>query len=88
MQAIVLVCDGCGVQVGLHGEFRNALEARAYAFNLGWRFPPLVNKDGSFHASSANDVCTRCLPNWLPQSREQKPKGGYRAVSGAVRRSR
>lgn len=88
MQAIVLVCDGCGVEVGSNGEFRNAMEARAHAYGLGWRFPSVVNKDGSFHASSANDVCPECLPNWIPRDRASKPKGGYRMVDGTVRKNR
>lgn len=61
----VLECDGCGSRIGTAAEYENVMEARASAYNLGWRFPNKVNTDGKV-MKHISDVCPACLPQWNP----------------------
>lgn len=59
----VLACDGCGVE---REPFESATEARAEAYNAGWRFPAQLTESGST-SSRASDECPACQPGWKPQ---------------------
>lgn len=61
----VLTCDRCGAEYGGDGDHRNAMECRATAFNLGWRFPAQTKADGAW-ARTSSDACPECVPDWVP----------------------
>lgn len=55
----VLVCDRCETSLGEDGKYESATEARADAYNLGWRYPKRTTKHG--HPSTRTyDVCAVC----------------------------
>lgn len=74
LSAVALVCDGCGVEFGISGEYGSAMEARAAAYSTaGWRFPRRVRNDGSpSRGARADDVCSRCIEGWVPMPAHAK----------------
>lgn len=80
VSSMILVCDGC--QAELHdGEmFRTAMEARAAAYNEGWRFPARTTSTGKPSGGRTSDVCPTCLPGWQPEP--VTARHGYRRLDG------
>lgn len=60
----ILVCDVCGIELGTEGEYSTAVEARAAAFGLGWKFPAKKRRNGTPMTgntpSTSMDVCGGC----------------------------
>jgi hypothetical protein len=75
MQAVYLLCDGCGKALGEDGRFRSAVEARAGAYAEGWRYPPSITPRGK-PGNRTHDVCAECISEWVP--REYVAHGQYR----------
>ncbi len=86
IQATILLCDGCSAEMGTEGQYRTAMDARAAAYALGWRFVPMVTASGDL-SSATSDVCPSCQEGWVPQTRLTKRRGGRRLVDGTVRYS-
>jgi hypothetical protein len=61
----LLNCDGCGVIFGDQRGFGSLTEARASAYNAGWRFPNRVTAQGK-PAAAASDACPDCIDTWTP----------------------
>jgi hypothetical protein len=59
----ILVCDGCGTETT---QYANGTEARAIAYNEGWRFPSTITSTGR-PAGRASDVCPKCIDDWTPR---------------------
>jgi hypothetical protein len=67
---VVLECEGCKAILGTPLGFPNTTEARAAAYNDGWRFPNRVNEQGETVAKTTNDVCPECIPGWEPRQKQ------------------
>lgn len=75
INALILRCDGCGTALLNEQQFTSAIEARAVAYNEGWRFPPQLSRTkGKPLGNRTSDVCPACLPGW-----ELQTHGGTRA---------
>lgn len=61
----LLNCDGCGLIFGTQRGFSSLTEARAAAYNAGWRFPNRVTASGK-PANATSDVCPDCIEGWTP----------------------
>ena len=78
-QAVILICDECGAELGTDGRFRSAMDARCGAYAEGWRFPPVLTKTGA-ESRQTHDACPDCAPTWVPRgSLGYRPQ--YRKVS-------
>jgi hypothetical protein len=82
MQAVILICDECGSELGADGRFRSAMEARAAAYGAGWRFPPALSSSGS-EGSRSHDACPDCAPTWRPRQFTRAGHKQYREIGGA-----
>ncbi len=55
----VLTCDRCDTSLGEDGKYESATEARADAYNLGWRYPKRTTSNGK-PSTRTYDVCAVC----------------------------
>ncbi|MGI5162772.1 hypothetical protein ACQEU3_47200 [Spirillospora sp. CA-253888] len=61
---VVLECDGCQAIYGAPTGVASDTEARAAAYNDGWRFPTLVSRTTGKPMRGTSDVCPACAPDW------------------------
>lgn len=64
-----VTCDGNHQKEAqfLDPTFASAIEARAAAYGIGWRFPPKLLGDGSQSPTQVSDVCPECVGDFEPQ---------------------
>jgi hypothetical protein len=82
VSSVVLMCDGCQVQLNNGQQFESPVEARGAGYAAGWRFPPMLNKGGGA-SRDCSDVCPQCAPTWTPRGKEKRPL--YLLKDGTVR---
>lgn len=62
----LLECDGCAALFGAPNGYGSPMDARAAAYQKGWRFPNQVTSKGNA-ANTTSDVCPSCVAGWKPQ---------------------